>query len=150
MNVKLLRRIQRVIKKRADQFDMNTWFNKDSTASHCGTTACLAGWALTLAGRKSHQLASPLKIARGLCQGFNENFDSIGVIGGERNYTIAVKGATELGLDYNQAEKLFYINHWPAKFSVGYYRARDKNDNVEKARVTCERIDHFIKTNGTE
>ena len=48
MNVKLLKQIKEAIRRHPKQFDMAEWFRRDVEAPRCGTTACIAGWALTL------------------------------------------------------------------------------------------------------
>lgn len=46
-NSKLLRRIARQIENHPEEYNQDSWFGTtDKTA--CGTTACIAGWAVTL------------------------------------------------------------------------------------------------------
>ena len=43
---------------------------------------------------------------------------------------------------------LFYLDRWPEKFREAYKKTRD--GSLNRAKVTCARIDHFIETNGIE
>src|SRR5258708_654867 len=49
----------------------------------------------------------------------------------------------ELGLTFTQATLLFLIGKWPDEFYEAYDKAFDQGG---RAKVTSERIDHFIKT----
>jgi hypothetical protein len=120
MNVKLLRRIQKRILKHPDSYDQNVMISRDE----CGTTACIAGWAVLL---------SPLD------PGFIGDYAS--------------KATLLLGLDDEQAIRLFdviedgYCCGWPDKYVRAYLRAKTPRG---RARAAMRRIDHFIKTKGAE
>lgn len=47
MNVRLLRRIAKVIQEKPREFDMRTFHNQKD----CGTTHCIGGWAEALTGK---------------------------------------------------------------------------------------------------
>jgi len=137
MNVKLLKRVRDRIKLRPQQFDMTDWFspstNADQTPSHCGTAACIAGWAMTL-----HQRTTPEK-----CQAP----DSL---------TFEEYGRQILDLTFHEGQSLFYVGEWPNPYSQQFAAIRDKLRDGDKltpkqadrlfAKIAVERINHFIKT----
>jgi hypothetical protein len=53
-----------------------------------------------------------------------------------------------LGLNLEQAQRLFYLNNWPKRFRDQYDGGRRYTD--AGAWVAAERIRHFIATNGAE
>lgn len=57
MNVKLLRRIIKAIKKEPGQFDMRSWFTRQRGIPNCGTAACIGGWAVALTKRANPEKA---------------------------------------------------------------------------------------------
>lgn len=124
MNVRLLRRIAKVIQltENKGQFDMKRW-HSDKTANgsvaalcelpkekqiSCTTTHCIAGWA---------QVLSPDRD----CHKPAED-DAMRL----------------LGLDGDQAFRLFYADQWPKGF--GQWRAT--------ASQAAARIEKFIKSKG--
>lgn len=159
MNTKLLNKIKRTITRRADQFDMQYWFKKlrkeVNTVSHCGTTACLAGWAITLGDEKNRlgkkKAFSPLKGVRNNFRGsFGESEKSSDYIGLMQSESVIIKAKELLGINHDQAMRLFFSQNWPGQFQypndVYFYDLSKK----EQAEVACKRIDHFIATNGEE
>jgi hypothetical protein len=86
----------------------------------CGTTACIAGWALILASKE-----------------------------GPRDLDLAVSAtaAQVLEVDYEDGLRLFFSDDWPEQFKVSYWAA---NDLRGRAYVAAKRIDHFIATEGRE
>lgn len=97
----------------------------------CGTVACLAGNCTIMAG-----LTKP-------------TFDRDSAIY-EFDDGTPLKAAKWLGLEPEDASKLFYLSdwdypeHWPESFTNEYYEAED--DFAKRAEIACRRIDHFIKT----
>lgn len=150
MNVKLLKRIQRAIKRRPAQFNMDRWFSQHPNVPHCGTTACLAGWALTLDARKAHQKASPLKAARQFLESCGERQRTYIRVGGLYNFRMVEQGAMLLEISKEQAEKLFFVHNWPSNFRNEYQSNVDFNHQLKAAQIVSDRIDHFIKTDGKE
>lgn len=45
------------------------------------------------------------------------------------------------------AFRLFHLRNWPLRFNKAYLHAESPKG---RAHVTCQRIDHFIKTKGKE
>jgi hypothetical protein len=113
MNVRLLRKIQKAIVKAPTKYD------QDVTIS-CGTTHCIAGWALVLDGQ------DPMKL------------------GGRLS-----RAGEALELDCDERGRLFerpeYM--WPEKYATAYRKAKTPRG---RARIAYNRISHFIKTKGAE
>lgn len=119
MNVRLLRRIQKQIAKEPKQFDMGFWFERKLPwkIPNCGTAACIGGWAVAL-----HNKVTPENARK--CR--------------------RLEPQEILELDYDQAGRLFYKQHWPDKF------LENLKSPTASAKQAVARIDHFIKTKGAE
>jgi len=126
LNVRLLRRVRTQILKEPKQFIMATYFTSkpESYSSeiprevpNCGTTACIGGWALSLA--KDRQPST-----------FGE-----GIFG------TADAAAEVLGLG-DTAGDLFCTSNWPHQYRNRWF---DTEDLDARARIAAERIDAFIK-----
>lgn len=131
INVRLLRRIQRAIMAEPKRLDMGDWLVRGQQRIQqnglkepdCGTVGCIAGWAAVL-----DKTSDPKKF--------------------EDAEVSWMRADQILGLTHEQGNALFYTDEWPEKFF-------DKLDALKEqtrayARVVCQRIDHFIKTNGAE
>jgi hypothetical protein len=119
LNVKLLRRIQKHILEEPKRFWMGWWETSsipDVNPAPCGTTACIAGWALALSGER---------IA---------------------DYNPGVRAARILGLSADGYNKLFFSYAWPEPFLSRYERAEDNRNAKAMAKAGADRIEHFIKT----
>lgn len=131
MNIKLLRRVQKRILKEPEHFDIYRYFKQrfDNKFQTCKTTACIGGWAIALSKKKSiktlfdkyRETSYPYSIAREL-----------------------------LKLNIVQADILFVLNHWPESFNTDYHLAYHAKDWKLIAKITSDRIDHFIATEGRE
>jgi hypothetical protein len=137
MNVALLRKVKSHILHHPNQFLMTDWiikrwgddqkqFSGDGQKQkfdECGTAGCIAGWACMI----------KLKQAR-------------------LDWDVPAKGQTILGLDDDQAERLFFVHDWPEKMREEYIsNMNDSPGSLEnRARIAAQRIDHFIKTKGEE
>lgn len=85
----------------------------------CNTTACIAGWTMVL---------TPV--------------DEICI-----SNEIALAAQGRLGLDVEQATRLFYLDAWPTQFKT----AHDTSETPQaRAQAVADRIDHFIATEGEE
>lgn len=131
MNIKLLRKIQKAIMQEPEQFDMDYWFQTKEGVPNCGTTACIAGWALSLSQKKN-----PLQVAVTIDKNFGL-FDYSGV----RNLAAKV-----LEITIEQADNLFIKTHWPRDFRYAYRAAFTNGDMFIAADVAYHRINHFIAT----
>lgn len=118
MNVPLLRKIQQVIAESPAEFYMGMWHQEDSRAcDRLSDVNDLCGTTHCIAGWA--QVLSP------------EHQSSTALLDGQK----------ALGLDFVQADRLFYASRWPIRFWKGF------QPSVENA---IARIDHFIETGGAE
>lgn len=123
LNVELLRKIQAHITEEPKRFDLGAWIDP-STEAPCGTVACVAGWAIKLSGID-------------LDSGERPDWDRDELLG---HYS--APAAKVLGLaNREQSESLFLS--WPPKYADAYWFTQDR---AERARIACERIEHFIET----
>lgn len=138
LNVRLLRKIQRHITAEPRRLHMEDWGGTPEDCMRfrvgdeppCGTVACIGGWAHFLTDPSAHTA---------------------------RQMPDAMKGAEAIGVEWGDdlgdeigdgsADRLFYLDAWPAKFRRLYGRAKSPR---QRAKVTCARIDHFIQTKGAE
>jgi hypothetical protein len=125
MNVELLRRIQTQIREHPETFRMDDW--------NCGTAMCIAGHAVSLSGFKWAKSGKRLVPQEG-----SVFWSAHGL------------GRKLLGLDDNDqaADRLFYTPNWPEQFFLAF--CDSLSSYPESARIACERIDHFIETDGAE
>jgi len=131
MNTRLLRRIQRAILARPDQFEMDWWFQrtlrlggKAIPASGCGTAACIAGWAIVLSQTK--------RLKHGDVQRADVRHTG----------SYCDTGKRLLKLDELQTELLFAVSAWPYRFLESYDSAPTP---LARAKVAVARINYFIK-----
>jgi hypothetical protein len=119
MNIPLLEQVKAHILTHPKALDMSEWWSPN-----CQTVGCIAGWGCALAGQ-------PLKDQ-------------------ELNGPVSPPRAVNLfGLSDEQALRLFHVDVWPKEFSRAYDEETCDNDRPEElARITAERIDHFIATDG--
>lgn len=96
----------------------------------CGTAACIAGWALSTAHKKD-----PAEVVR------------LFVRRKKHPYLSAQK---VLGLNKDQAERLFHSDNWPEPFQQDYRDADESLDFKKKAKIAAARIRFFIVTNGKD
>lgn len=158
MNVELLRKIQAHILANPKELNMNLVAQnirgtkvakKFKPGAPCGTACCIDGFAQMFSGR----------IKPGLDKD-GEYFYSVIY---DTNFIV---GASILGLTPIQANRLFespaetysdyleeYVEDslgWPIKFAKAYVQAEDAEDYEKAAKVTYDRIEHFIHTQGEE
>lgn len=147
LNVKLLRRVRDAIKNEPAQFVMGSWFTRELTIQtyisayslpaagslrtigdmnreipNCGTAACIAGWTLSLAARKT-----PQKTASSAS-----------------NSDILTMAEIRLGLQPDdESLSLFILTEWPRAYLEAWNEASTLE---ERAQVAAKRIDAFIKS----
>lgn len=135
MNIELLNKVKAHILEEPKRLDMSVILRR-APRNACGTAGCVDGWAQVLSNCA----------ALGSLVFFDGDY---------------VKGRELLGLTQEEAERLFsdpkdgydedhveYAeNGWPEEFIDRYRKARNAS---QRAIVTVERIDHFIKTKGAE
>lgn len=140
MNTELLLKVKEQILREPRQFDMFTWFSYSETIPNCHTTACIAGWAITLGKTKPNPLEAAKEIR------YNFAVTNMHAWGESRDkvYEVALP---LLDITEEQAMRLFGEEDWPTNFYEDYSKATTPR---ARAEVAARRIDHFIATNGEE
>ena len=142
MNVSLLQQIRASILEEPRRLDMDTWVERSSSAP-CGTISCIAGHAvlIDMLNRADKTFRNKMFLA--------DNLPLLGEISG--------KARKLLGLASTQRDKLFFVRYWPDKFREQYSDVMNYNMFAEElkkparaqlAKITAQRINHFIKTKG--
>jgi hypothetical protein len=118
--------ILRRVQKTLDKAPDNFQMARFKTVNECNTAYCIAGHILTM---------------------FKHEIEE------EGDYRDGELAAKILGINSTQANNLFFLDHWPDQFQMGY----EGNDNSFPIESTPEfaangiaRIEHFIKTDGEE
>lgn len=143
INYPLLRQIRDEILKRPKQFEMSTWFSKDPGAPMCVTTACIAGWAVTI-DKSKPECISPLVGAKSISPKFGNGLD---YLSGNVAHKMQRRGRQLLGLNSSQANGLFMVSGWPDRFRRSHVSTASQEG---RAKIAADRIDFFIKTKGTD
>jgi hypothetical protein len=134
MNIEGLEKTKAAILAKPVNFDMSTFFDhrsEQALETECGTTACIAGFAITV------------------LQGF-ETVERARLHDRLQASLTASRAANLLGLTYEQSGRLFDEGEWPTKFYDDYIHAVETDDYTGMARTAAARIDHFIATEGKE
>ena len=141
--VKQLRKLEKYILAEPRRFNMRAWVEGHATSVFrrqkppCGIVGCLGGNAIVMEG---HDLTYD---------------DSRRVLIDGRMTSVEPMARRILGLDLDQADRLFYVHSmqpaakyaWPEKFDKAYRKAGSMK---ARARVAVARIEHFIATGGDE
>lgn len=100
---------------------MSTWegYRENEDGEICGTTHCIAGWALVLTGG----------------QNFLRQWESY-------PEKISSEAARLLEISEEQANSLFHVFSWPKQFKEGWF----ENDDQGAAETGVARIRHFMET----
>lgn len=115
MNVKRLLTIRDIILAEPAKIDMHTWHGEG-----CGTTHCIAGWAVTLWPPRG-----PLAESR-----------------------IFEQAQKILNLSTEQARHLFLLSAWPYTAYCRYMDAMAIPDTVAAAKIVADYIEAFIASKG--
>lgn len=125
MNKTLLLKVKEQILAEPRQFNMKEWFYgqlpNGETPANCGTAACIAGWAYTLAIGCNPDQAR--QIMRELSGFFRPDL--------------------ALGITAEQADRLFHEMNWPKQF-----QSTPRAGLKLRAKRAAARIDYFIRTGG--
>lgn len=138
MNVERLERIKRHILEEPRRADMYGWARVAPEAP-CGTAGCIAGWD-ELMDLKRPERSRLMQLARDYADG-EECFWELGEY-------VRPRAARRLGLDDEQADRLFDPEDWPEAFKAPL--SVSGRGTAAHARIIAERIDHFIATGGAE
>lgn len=130
MNTQLLERIRDCILQNPESFEMlyfvdgDFYIDSDTGApAECGTSACIAGWAVAIHDRV-HLKSVEFQIR---------------------------KRATEvLGITDEQADRLFFTPNWPKSLYDRYFDASIDQIYAAAASIAAERINNFIESEGRE
>jgi hypothetical protein len=129
INVALLRAVQRAILTTPTQFEISEWHRGDVAPfapDKCSSTACIAGWAVLLHDKERLTQWSSVSIE-------------------ERTRRL-------LGLDEEQAKRLFYCGLWPGSFTISIattrrrwkitkpMRAWPRSASKFLSRAVCKRV----------
>jgi hypothetical protein len=145
---KRLTGVAKSILARPEHFGMDNWLLHDESVSPslaadepwCGTTACIAGHAILLAG-----------IPMAAVNSYSSTISVTKTPWPLRKYVESGNGILNLvaqgilGLSEDQASGLFHVIDWPLGFRRRYMAAEAADDHLERARVTADRIKHFIE-----
>jgi hypothetical protein len=147
--INLLRKVEAQILEEPKRLDMGDFgsafggsFGKDKSIPECRTRACIGGWAILL--KKPRVWKDFIKVSNAA----SYSADIGEVISGD----VHDEARGVLGLDRTQSCKLFYHNGsgdggWPELFETAYDNAKSAK---QRAKVTVQRIEHFIATDGAE
>lgn len=157
MNVELLRKIQAHILANPKELNMNLVAQniegakvakKFKPGAPCGTACCINGFAQMFSGR--------------IKPGLGKDAYNMYTLIYDTDYAV---GMSILGLTSAQANRLFeppsetcvdeeYAEYdpigWPIEYAKAYVKAEDAGDYEKAAKVTYDRIEHFIHTQGEE
>jgi len=90
MNIELMRRVRDQITAFPEKWDQHSWASEETDDfSECGTTACIAGWAVALHTGESNLVKAAAKL-------------------GHSAWDTDLAAAKALGLDAGEARGLFY------------------------------------------
>lgn len=130
MNTELLLKVKAKILAEPKQFFMHEFFTDHvvgiDTIPNCGTAACIAGWAVTIARNEN-----PEETRKYLYQSPN-------------NLCTWLEAQKALDITKEQESKLFYTDNWPSEYDAAYNQAWQDEDFEEAAKVAANRIDYFI------
>ena len=137
MNTQIVEEVKQLIRQEPRRLQMGSWLY-ESEVSPCGTAGCLAGWIRMAAAR--HQF-DPDK------QEPEEDWvpKAHEIVEDDPNGFHA-DAAKILGVEYSDANKLFYVGLWPEPFRKEYMHCNFNSDMQGKAEAVCNRLDHFVKT----
>lgn len=164
MNVELLRQVQKTMMD-TGRVDMGNWIEKTSPKADkaknnpndhwCGTTGCIAGWAMVLSPQVKLDKFGNIKTLTGeLREKVLETMTQKSwcrdatkeQIEGWIDAADAETGQVLLDLSDDEAQRLFYTENWPAKFEDAYNQAAREGSGCGMVKATVARIDHFIET----
>jgi hypothetical protein len=136
INVELLARVRAHILEDERRIEMSRYARRayGRTAPPCGTTACIAGWAVILTD--------------GLPKRITDDYYA----------SVKPRAINLLGLSEDEADRLFFVMGWPRAFHDRYRAAErfiDEHDDEDekadkagesKAQIVADLIDHIIRT----
>jgi hypothetical protein len=140
--IQRLRAVAAHILEEPKRLDMLEWgvthpsYLKPSETPACNTVGCIAGWTIFL---NKPEVVDQMKAAFEDAPEFIYNYCE--------TLSPSQDAAKLLKLNAEQRQRLFFTSDWPLPFRLAYKRARTAKG---RAKVTADRIEHFIKTEGAE
>lgn len=149
MNVEKLLEVKAIILAEPLRVRMDDWASDEFESPlrpACDTVACLAGWTVAMG-----------RIQTGACQ-FEDGVDILAGYCGD----FAIDAQLILGLNAEQARRLFYVGLWPDEFKAPEHDYRSdmfadwpvagnlQPQTAAYAELVARCIDHFIATEGRE
>jgi hypothetical protein len=121
MNTELLLQVKTAVLRFPENVDMAGWTDGELIAAgpKCGTTGCIAGWALAI-HRGSYD-------------------DDDKMMGATHDEAVKV-----LDLGHHQAQSLFHVDGWPKPLETRYLQSETNADSKGMAQAVSDRIDAFI------
>jgi len=134
MNTQLLEQVRDAILEEPSRFSMKEWVNPNHPGSKCGTSACIAGFALVLNTTKGDTAIATWK--EGI---FRWAYDP--------GYVLFEDARKLLDLTSAQAERLFADRNWPQPWRDVY---RNATTDQQAAGAAAGRINLFLETKGEQ
>lgn len=152
MNTRALRKVADRIISKPKFFQMPTLGKalQNAKGEYCGAACCIAGEAVIMAGAKTSAIDDfgDIEIAFIPNKRLTNRLKGLGaIIHYGHRMDAWLGGQAVLGLDREQANRLFLANCWPEQFLKAYKNAKTDRG---RARAGYRRIHHFIKTQGEE
>lgn len=130
MNIDLLYDVQQSILDDPEQFDMSSWFGE----SECGTTACIAGWAVSIHYDNPIE-KNDRRPGSWMIHFINRHTES----------TVFFEDVASdvLGID-DGPDTLFLIANWPDSYHNQYHQARRDENPRRAAHVAAHYISYWV------
>jgi hypothetical protein len=152
MNVEKLRAVKDAILAEPRKFDMGVFFQWSPDTAPCGTTGCIAGWAMQhemqILGKDFFSsekfLDSVMSKKKELSLKYGLEYPE------EVDY--AELGQAILELTSEQARELFYDENWPEEFRERWIDTWDNSGHdhaafrKQLAQIAADRIEYMIET----
>lgn len=132
INKSLIRKIIKNIEAKPLRLEMGDYVDLHDGVAPCGTSACIAGWAVIIDRMEKHKIGyqNAAKLAN----------------------TVAThaEAVRLLGITGDQSARLFFADEWPTPFSQQFYDASYDETHEQtrrrEAKVAVARLNHFLKT----
>lgn len=121
LNIELAEKVLQQVEQHPETHDQNHWMRRNS----CGTTACLAGWTVSIAASDHEPDWEEDLVETGA-----EYAEEVIVPGRDVYRAISVLAAELLGMDFDDAFRMFHV--MDARAAIGILRG-----HVEEARAAA-------------
>ena len=137
MNVDRLLAVREMILRYPENFDVLGWSNGTVVADKhaapaCGTTACIAGWALAMRDGAFNEAMYFVNDKNDV-----DFYDNL--------LNLKQEAADYLGIDVESADKLFVGHFWDEDLKTSYLKEKDPKI---RADIAAARIDRYILSAG--